>query len=144
MSLFYTEPTNRAERRAQMKEQQREAQERAAWIVRRDEKKQAVVKHIARNGITPEDLEKEYKRGRDDATARIGEFQLKMFYCGFALAMKHEFGFGRKRIEKALHSAEQIMLEELTTVDIIERVLDETGLKMRFTGEKGDELFYGL
>ena len=137
------DPTNRAERRAALKREQ--ASDYAAYIVKRHELKekarQTAIQRLSQNGITPEDLEKEYKRGWDAATREIAGFQLKMFYGGFALAMKREFGFGRERTARALRAAEQIMIEELTTVDMVERVLKETGMDMRFNGDEGDELF---
>ena len=64
-----------------------------------------------------------------------------MIYCGFALALKREFKFGPERVLRTLRAADQIILEELTTEDIIDRVSKELGIEMRFNGEKGDELF---
>lgn len=140
MSIYDKEPKNRAERRAALR-QDKDAIARAAYIVKKDALRQKAIKHLAQNGITPEDLVKEYKRGWDAATREIASFQLKMFYGGFALAMKREFGFGRERTARALKTAENIMIEELTTVEMVERVLKETGMIMRFNGDEGDELF---
>lgn len=144
----------RKERRAEDKVerylewQEQQALHVAKYIVNRNAAREKVKNQLSQHGITPEmfkrECEKEYKRGWDAATEQIATFQMKMFYGGFALAMKREFKFGGKRIERALHTAEQIMLEELTTEEMIQKVLDETGLQLRFSGEKGEEIFYGL
>ena len=67
------------------------------------------------------------------------DFAMKMIYCGFAL--KREFKFGPERVLRTLRAADQIILEELTTEDIIDRVSRELGIEVRFTCQKGDELF---
>lgn len=123
--------SNRQQRRAANKA-------RPAW---QREGREAVIRRLTQNGITPQDLQKEYERGYDDGRTQTSEFAMKMIYCGFALALRREFGFGAQRILRMLHSADQIILEELTTQDIIDRVSRELGITVRFQGEKGAELF---
>lgn len=132
---------NREERRAQSRAMRRDASEYAKYIVKRDAVKNAKKAQLERNGITADDLRKAYEQGKNESIAQMSEFAMKMIYCGFALALKREFKFGAERVLRTLRAADQIILEELTTDDIIDRVSKELGIEMRFNGEKGDELF---
>lgn len=123
--------SNRAARRAANKA-------KPAW---KRETKEDRIRRLMKNGITPEDLEKEYKRGWDAAINQTAEFAMKMIYCGFALALKREFGFGSTRVMRTLTAADKIILEELTTDEIIDRVARELGITMRFDGGVGAGLF---
>ena len=141
MGLFDVEPTNRAERRAEKRDLDREARAYAKRVVKRDAAKRAAIEKLERNGITVDDLRREYERGRNESVTEVSEFAMKMIYCGFALALKREFKFGPERVLRTLRAADQIILEELTTEDIIDRVSRELGIKVRFECKKGEELF---
>lgn len=132
---------NRAERRAESRRLRHEAETVAKYIATRDAARNAVKEKLERNGITAEDLKREYERGRKESIAAESEFMMKMIYCGFALALKREFGFGTERALKTIRAADQIILEELTTEDIIDRVSRELGINVRFACKKGEELF---
>lgn len=141
MGVFDGVPVNRAERRAESRRLQREAELEAKYLVKRDAAKKAAMAKLERNGITVEDLQREYERGKNESLADMTDFAMKMIYCGFALALKREFKFGPERVLRTLRAADQIILEELTTQDIIDRVSRELGIEVRFNGEKGEEMF---
>ena len=132
---------NRADRRAASRELAHDGKLYSNYVIKRDAAKNAEKAKLERNGITAEDLKREYERGRSEAINAESDFAVKMIYCGFALALKREFGFGRERIIRAIKAADSIILEELTTEDIIDRVSRELGIAMRFECMKGDELF---
>lgn len=132
---------NRADRRAESRELEREARARAKLIEKRNAAKLAAMAKLERNGITADDLRREYERGKNESIADMTDFAMKMIYCGFALALKREFKFGPERVLRTLRAADQIILEELTTQDIIDRVSRELGIEVRFNGEKGEEIF---
>lgn len=132
---------NRAERRAESRRLQHEAEAVAKYIAKRDAAKRAAAEKRERNGITDEDLKREYERGRRESIDAMTDFTQKMIYCGFALALKREYKFGPERVLRTMRTADQIILEELTTPDIIDRVSEELGIKVRFTCKKGEELF---
>lgn len=132
---------NRAERRAESRRLQQEAEATAKYLARRDAAKRAAMDRLERNGITAADLQREYERGRNESVTQASDFAIKMIYCGFVLALKREFGFGTERALRTLRAADQIILEELTTEDIIERVSRELGIAVRFDCTKGEELF---
>lgn len=123
--------SNRAQRRAANKA-------KPAW---RRESKEDRIRRLIQNGITLEDLENEYKRGYEAGNAQSAEWATKMIYCGFCLALKREFKFGPERALRTLRVADQIILEELTTQDIIDRVARELGIAVRFDGGEGADLF---
>ena len=131
----------RAERRAESRELEREARAYAKMLTKREAVKKAAMDKLERNGITAEDLRREYERGRKESVDDVSDFAMKMIYCGFALALKREFKFGPERVLRTLRAADQIILEELTTEDIIDRVSRELGISVRFEGKKGEELF---
>ncbi|MBO7309519.1 MAG: hypothetical protein J6V38_07815 [Kiritimatiellae bacterium] len=141
MSIFDYVPENRAGRRAESRRLQQEAEAEAKYLARRDAAKRAAMEKIARNGITIDDLKREYERGRNESITEVSEYAMKMIYCGFALALKREFKFGAERVLRTLRAADQIILEELTTEDIIDRVSRELGITVRFDCKKGEELF---
>lgn len=141
MSIFDDVPANRAGRRAESRRLQHEAEQEAKYLAKRNAAKLAAMAKLERNGITAEDLQREYERGKNESITDMTEFAMKMIYCGFALALKREFGFGRERVLRTLRAADQIILEELTTQDIVDRVSRELGIEVRFSGEKGAEMF---
>ena len=131
----------RAERRAESRNLEREARAYAKYVAEREAAKKAAMEKLERNGITADDLKREYERGRNESVTQVSDFAMKMIYCGFALALKREFKFGPERVLRTLHAADQIILEELTTEDIIERVSRELGIDVRFECKKGEEMF---
>lgn len=132
---------NRAERRAESRRLQHEAETVAKYIAKHDAAKRVAMEKLERNGITAEDLRREYERGRKESIDALTDFTQKMMYCGFALALKREYKFGPERVLRTMRAADQIILEELTTPDIIDRVSRELGIEVRFTCGKGEELF---
>ena len=104
------------------------AAERAKAIVRRDAAKQAAIERLSRNGITPKDLENEYRRGYDDARKDLTSFTMRMFYCAIGLATHELYGHGETRIILTLDRVQEIMTEEICTADIMQRLKQETGI----------------
>lgn len=141
MSIFDYVPENRAGRRAESRRLQHEAEAEAKYLAKRDAAKKAAMAKLERNGITAADLQREYERGRNESVTEVSDFAMKMIYCGFALALKREFKFGPERVLRTLRAADQIILEELTTEDIIDRVSRELGIEVRFECKKGEEMF---
>lgn len=132
---------NRAERRAESRRLSHEANMYAKYVTERNAAEKARNAKLERNGITAEDLEREYKRGRTEVVGSASGFAMKMIYCGFALALKREFDVDSDRILTVINAADWIITEELTSEDIIDRVSRELGIEVRFECKKGEELF---
>lgn len=107
-----------------------DAQARAATIVKKDAAKKAVIERLSKNGITPDDLRNEYKRGYDAARKDLTGFTMRMFYCALALATHELYGHGETRIIRTLDRVQEIMTEEICTADIAARLKRETGIEI--------------
>lgn len=88
----------------------------------------AVSQRLSKNGITPKDLEDEFKRGYDAARSDLTRMTMQFFYSAIAIATHRLFKFGETRIYRLLDAVQQIMCEEITTVDIRARCKEETGV----------------
>lgn len=102
------------------------AQARSAAIVYKDAAKKAAIARLSRNGITPKDLEDEFKRGYDAARKELTEFTMRMFYCAIGLATHELYGHGETRIIRTLDRVQEIMTEEICTADIAARLNRQT------------------
>ena len=93
-----------------------------------EERKAALVK----NGISVSDLEKAgkdaYKRGYDDGVTTT----YKSIYAALCLALNETMGFGKKRLRDVLQKTDQIVLEQLTSMETIEEVWNKIGLQLVF------------
>lgn len=109
---------NRAERRKNKKKP-----------VFRKETTAAAVDRICRTGeITLKDLEREYERGRLNATAACEKYMIPFFFSALACALKSEYKFGADRIYRAFRAVISTMNDEITAQDMIDRCKRETGL----------------
>ena len=123
---------NRAERRKAEKAQARAIAEIPEWRKAKLERDVAVSLRMIQNGITQADLDAAYQRGRKDATKeyvdKLLPYQQKFFYSAAAIAAHELFGFGKDRALRLLERVQEIMCEEISTGDIIERCKRETGV----------------
>lgn len=97
---------------------------------------------LHRNGITTQDLAREFVRGWEAGREDTAGFFMRSVYAAMALAMKRELGFDRERTLHVIYAADRIIVEELTSDDIIRRVSRECGIDMYFeVKEKGEDIF---
>jgi len=123
---------NRADRRRQEKQERQAIAALPEWKKAELNAKAAVTARMMQQGISPDDLKAEYERGRREATKeyvdRLLPYQQKFFYSAAAIAAHDLFGFGKDRGERLLDRIQQIMCEEISTGDIIQRCKRETGV----------------
>lgn len=122
----------RAERRAAERLERREASEYAQWIVKREAVKNAAIAKLSRNGITPEDLEKEYEKGYSAGFRESGEGVLRGTFAAVCLSLKELHGFGPKRCADVLNAVDRHLTYSLTSADLIDEVWEKVGLKLEF------------
>lgn len=126
------EPRNRKERREQERKQRSLIADIPEWKRREMEKRIETTKRLMQQGISPKDLEDSYNRGVEDGrkeyVSRLAPYQMKFFYSAAGIAAHDLFGFGETRIIRLLDRIQEIMTEEISTGDIIERLKQETGL----------------
>lgn len=128
--------SNRAQRRAAARQEQRENAEMMASgyfqaKVREAAIKQKKLTQLERNGITAEDLAKNYKLGYNAALKWNSEYLQPFFYSAIAIAAKRTLKFGQERTLRLMHCVQQVMLEEIAKEDILERAKEETGIDVK-------------
>ena len=89
------------------------------------------VRRIERNGITMEEMEEEYERGRKDGFLEAAEPILKSCYAGICLALHETFGFGSERCYKAIEAVDRKIVFSLGHEELVEEVLDKIGLEIQ-------------
>lgn len=116
---------NRAQRRAMAKSQNDRYKNMMASYT-----KQSLTEALIKNGITPEDLKAEYKRGYDDGARAAGLQIFKCCYAGIAIALADEFGFGEDECFRAICAADEKMIWALNNSELVDEVLEKTGLRL--------------
>lgn len=96
-----------------------------------EQKKAALFK----NGITSEDL----KRSHDEGYRLGVETSVATCYAAFCLALKDTFHFGQKRVMRALLAADERVVMTLDSAELIEKVFQETGIRLDFSGTLPEE-----
>lgn len=113
---------NRAQKRAKRKETPR-------YLRTTNEQR---IKALIRNGITPEDLEKEYRNGYDAGFKDAAPCVVKTAYAAICLALQELHGFGQEQCADVLARVDNHILHSLTSIDAIEEVFDKIGLQINF------------
>lgn len=100
-------------------------------IIRREAVRNAKKAELEKNGITTEDLEQNYKNGYHEALTWATKYYQPFFYSAIAICLHRDLKFGETRMCRFLEAVQQVMLEEISTGDIIERASRETGMDIR-------------
>lgn len=91
----------------------------------------------SKNGITEADLKAEYQRGYASARKDLVDFAMSSFYASIAIALHRRHGFDEDQITDVLDDVQQIMTEEITVHDLVNRCREETGLEIVQAVEEG-------
>lgn len=86
----------------------------------------AAVDRMKKTGITAADLEKEKQIGYQHGWNK--QFRMSVCYASVALELFHEHGVNAGEIEQFLERVSEIMDEEISAADILERCRQETGV----------------
>lgn len=94
--------SNRAQRRAEARQEQKETAELRAsgyfqHVVRQAAIKQRKKEQLERNGITTEHLKENYDKGYHDALVWGTEYFQPFFYAAIAIVAKRELKYGKTR-----------------------------------------------
>lgn len=118
---------NRSERRARAK------------LKRYDEAKKtlspgkaAAMAALIKNGITPEDLKKEYDAGFEAGFREASAPMVRSMYAAVLLAAHELYGFGKKRGVRLLNRIDRIITDVLTSTELMEQVYKDIGVEMVF------------
>lgn len=117
--------SNRADRRKMMRETTARSK---ALLDSYDQQRR--IDMLMRNGITPQDLKKEYERGRQDGWQMASEPIIKACYAGIAIALKDEFGFSNDDCYRALKAVDAKTVYCIDNILLADELLRKTGLQM--------------
>ena len=85
-----------------------------------------------KNGITPEDLEEEYKKGFDAGFKAAIPATYETIYAATLVALHKLYGFGRVRGVRALREIDDTVVNYMTTQEAIDAALREVGVELDF------------
>lgn len=114
-----------------MNRAQRRAQQRATPGYLRGSREQKV-KALLKNGITPEDLEKEYETGFKEGFKAAAPATFKAVYAAVCMALHDLHGFGHDRCAKVLMAVDDHVAHCLTSEELIEEAWEKIGLYLNF------------
>lgn len=83
---------------------------------------------LVKNGITMEDL----KEAREQGYKMGIEGTISMCYAAFCLALKEQFDFNREQALRALKAADEKIVMELDSTDLIDEVLEKFNVQLEF------------
>lgn len=118
---------NRQQRRAQAKQEKYKNLED-----RLPATKEARLARLMQQGISPADLEREYKQGFNDGFKAASAPMIRSVYAATALAAHELFKFGRTRCTRLLNRLDFHTVNTLTSTELIDEVYDKIGLRLRF------------
>jgi flagellar biosynthesis/type III secretory pathway protein FliH len=126
---------NRHDRRLQEREDRRtnkEAERYAQMIIAREKAKHAAIYKIEKNGITLDDLDREYQKGYSNGFNAGAEPMYRTLMAALALALHEKHGFGAKRVKEMLRAVDEKVIFSLTSMELVQEVFDKLGLEIKF------------
>ena len=89
---------------------------------------EVMLQRLMKNGITVKDLENEWHKGHDAGR----ETAIKTCYAAVCLAAKEAFDFDPQSAYKLLCVMDDHVCNTLSSIEAIDKVLDEMGINIRF------------
>jgi uncharacterized glyoxalase superfamily protein PhnB len=97
------------------------------------EKVKAYTQVMMNTHVADEAIKKAYEKGVDDGGTTITENLGVTFTAAMCRTLHEKYGFGKKRLVEIMERMNEIMLNTFTTIDAVQSVYREIGLK--FTEE---------
>ena len=119
--------SNRADRRRMMREQTNRNRSLVAGYTKSER-----MAGLVQNGITPEDLQKEYDDGYAAGFRDAGVNILQCCYAGICIALHDTHGFGAERCYRVLKACDEKVIYALNHAEMAEELLKKTGITLRF------------
>ncbi len=119
---------NRAERRKQQKAV-------PGWM--RNLSSNEALTRMAKNGITAQDMLREYRRGYTDGSDEAQRACVRLLYAAACVAARRAFRFGKKRIRRLMRAMDEALEMCIDDADMVAQAEQETGYKLRFRGDNG-------
>lgn len=97
--------------------------------------KDQVMDRLVKNGITDEDLKKNYERGYAAAQRDLTNFWQRQIYGGCILALHNLYGFGTKRAMDVLNETKRLLLDLDNCADLLQEVHNKVGIEINCYSE---------
>jgi len=104
--------------------------EAEAELRNRAQTRDLIMGALEKNGITVDDLEKEFERGRTEGFRQAGMEIVQSCYAGICIALHDEFGFGERRCYRALKACDEKIIWVLHHSELAAELLEKTGLTL--------------
>jgi hypothetical protein len=129
--------SNRAQRRAEARQEQREAAEFRMskyfqFKVREDEVRKKKQAELERNGITIKELEQNWQKGFDEGFAAASGQIVKGIYAGICLTLKQLHNFDGDMCADVLCELDNRIVTQLSSEEEIQEVWDQLNLEINF------------
>ena len=118
---------NRQQRR-RMEKKNRKIKKPMYKTMTKEERMDALVK----NGITPEDLKNDWKRGFEAGFREASPAVIRTVYAAVLLAAHESLGFGQKRCVSLLNAVDRHVTNSLCSQEAIDEVYNRLGLTLNF------------
>lgn len=96
------------------------------------ESKEELTKRLIKNGITPEDLKREFEKGYTAGFKEAAEPVIRGCYAAICLALNDLHGFGQRRCADVLNAVDNHLTMTLTSAEAIEEVYERMKLTINF------------
>lgn len=94
--------------------------------------RETIIGALGSGGITVDDLQREYDRGREDGFRQAGLNAIHCCYAGMVLALHDTYGFGKKRCYRVLKACDQKVAYVLGYPELADEVMEKVGISIDF------------
>lgn len=124
--------SNRSQRRAMMRAETKRSQrmEEEYRNVMTAMGSRGRILGLCQNGITPEDVRKEFERGQRLGFDQAGVEITKCCYAGIILALREEFDFNDEQCFQAIQAVDRKVILAIGHSELADQVLAETGMRL--------------
>lgn len=118
---------NRADRRRMMREKIGKSKRLLSEYTQAEREERLMTQ-----GISPADLEKAHADGFDEGYRLAGMTMIRAAYSAAALGLHEDFGFGQKRVVRALNAMDRHVATMITGDELRDEVADKLGFDINF------------
>lgn len=115
-----------------MNRAQRRAKAKATPAYRRNMTSEDMYKAFIKNGITPEDLQKNYEIGLSEGRSMGINYTIKAAYAASCIALHDLNGWGHKRCTRFLRRMDEIITTALDSEEVMDEALAKCGVNIIF------------
>lgn len=115
-----------------MNRAQRRAKAKATPAYRRNLTREDTLKALIKNGITTDDLQKNYELGLAEGRSLGINYTIKTTYAASVIALHEVAGWGHKRCTRFLRRMDEIITTTLDSEEVIDEALKKCGINIIF------------